>query len=417
MKALVALVVLAWASVATAQTEDAKATAERIVEIRIHGNHTTPDADVLALSGLEVGSSATEARLAEAVEKLRSSRRFEAAEVRRRFLSIEDPSAILVMIVVDEHPAVTADDPSPGLLRRLGFATMWLPILNYADGYGFTYGARFSFIEPLGPHTRISVPLSWGGERRAAFEIERTFSGGVVSRVNGSLATFRRVNPHFGVADLRHEARGRVERVLNSWLRVGGAVRTARVDFAGTENQHTAAGADVVFDTRIDPSFPRNALHTMLGWERMDFGAAGAGRWYGDLRGYAGVGGSRVLALRAQFSRVTAPLPPSEQALLGGSDSLRGYATGYRAGDNLAAVSAELRVPFTSPLRIGRFGVKAFVDAGTVWPDGERLANQRFDRGIGGGVYAGIAVLMFDLDVAWPESGGPRVHVGMGVTF
>jgi hemolysin activation/secretion protein len=124
-----------------------------------------------------------------------------------------------------------------------------------------------------------------------------------------------------------------------------------------------------------------------------------------------------VLALRAQFSRVTAPLPPSEQALLGGSDSLRGYATGYRAGDNLAAVSAELRVPFTSPLRIGRFGVKAFVDAGTVWPDGERLANQRFDRGIGGGVYAGIAVLMFDLDVAWPESGGPRVHVGMGVTF
>ena len=26
-------------------------------------------------------------------------------------------------------------------------------------------------------------------------------------------------------------------------------------------------------------------------------------------------------------------------------------------------------------------------------------------------------VFMLDLDVAWPESGSPRVHFGMGVTF
>jgi outer membrane protein assembly factor BamA len=383
----------------------------------VHGNHTTPDADILALSGLAVGDEASDARLETAAERMRASRRFEGVEVRRRFLSIEDPAAILVMIVVDEHPAVTAEDSTPGPWRRLRFASMWLPVLNYADGYGLTYGVRFSFIDPLGRDTRISVPLTWGGERRAAFEIERTFPAGLINRVSGSAGVHRHVNPFFDTPDLRYEARGRVERTVTPWLRVGGSARTARVEFSGTEAQHTAGGVDVVVDTRLDPSFPRNAVHATTGWERMGFEQGSASHVFGDLRGYLGVGGPRVLALRAQFSHVDAALPPPEQALLGGSDSLRGYRTGYRVGDNLAAVSAEVRVPLTSPLRIGRFGVKAFVDAGTTWPSGARLADQRFDHGIGAGVYAGIAVFMIDVDVAWPESGSPRAHVGMGVRF
>ena len=136
-------------------------TAERIAEIRVHGNHTTPGADVLALSGLVVGEPATEARLKEVEDTLRATRRFAGVEVRRRFQSIEDPSAILVVLVVDEHDAVTADNPMPGVLRRLGVASLWLPIFYFEDGYGLTYGARLSFVDPLGPHTRISVPLSW----------------------------------------------------------------------------------------------------------------------------------------------------------------------------------------------------------------------------------------------------------------
>ena len=83
----------------------------------------------------------------------------------------------------------------------------------------------------------------------------------------------------------------------------------------------------------------------------------------------------------------------------------------------MAAASAEVRVPLSSPLSFGRIGVKGFIDTGTVWPSGARLADQKFDHGIGGGVYAGIAAFMIDVDVAWPESGGPRAHVGLGVTF
>jgi outer membrane translocation and assembly module TamA len=62
-------------------------------------------------------------------------------------------------------------------------------------------------------------------------------------------------------------------------------------------------------------------------------------------------------------------------------------------------------------------GVKAFVDAGTTWTAAERLADQRLQRGVGGGVFLGAAAFMLDLDVAWPEEGNPRVHFGMGVKF
>jgi outer membrane protein assembly factor BamA len=321
------------------------------------------------------------------------------------------------MIVVNEHDAVSLSDPRPGPLRRLKVATMWLPVLSYADGYGFTYGVRVGFVDPLGPHTRISVPLTWGGERRAAMDIERTFDHALVTRVNGSLATYQRVNPHYDVPDVRLEARGRVERVFTKWVRAGVNGRTTRVDFAGVDARHSAAGVDIALDTRLDPSFPRNAVHAVVGWERMTFEDGSAGRWLGDVRGYIGIGGSKVLALRAQFAHATAALPLSEQPLLGGSGSLRGYRTGHRAGDNLAALSAEVRVPLSSPLSVGRFGVKGFVDAGTTWPAAARLRDQAFDRGIGGGVYFGVAAFTIDVDVAWPEAGGARTHVGFGVTF
>lgn len=406
--------------------------AERIVEIRVHGNHTTPDAEVLALTGLTVGDEATETRLHEAEQKLQNSHRFSDVEVRRRYLSISDPTQILVVVVVDEIEGISADDLTPGWIRRLKGSGMWLPILHYDDGYGWTYGVRVALAEPLGPHTRISVPLTWGGERRAGFEVERTFERGALSAIRGSLSTYRQVNPHFEIPDVRYEARVRAERAVTRWLRVGASARTARVDFGGLEDRHDAAGADFVVDTRVDPSFPRNAVHASLGWERVGFddaslggsnpinarpGRSGAGRWLGDARGYIGVVGSNVLALRAQFALSNAALPPSEQSLLGGGGSLRGYATGYRAGDNMTALSAEVRVPLNSPLSIGRFGAKAFVDAGTTWSSGTRLSNQRFDHGIGGGVYFGVAAITITLDVAWPESGNPRAHFGLGVTF
>jgi hemolysin activation/secretion protein len=122
--------------------------------------------------------------------------------------------------------------------------------------------------------------------------------------------------------------------------------------------------------------------------------------------------------VRLTTSQSSETLPPYEQALLGGTSLLRGYEFGYRAGDNLAAMSAEVRVPITSPMNLSRLGVKAFVDWGTVYPHGSKLKDQTFDRGIGGGVFLTATVIRMGLDVAWPRGGGSaRWHFGLGVTF
>jgi outer membrane protein assembly factor BamA len=391
-------------------------TPEKITEVRVHGNHTTPDADILGISGLSPGVEPSAARLKEAEQRLRASRRFEAVELRKRYLSITDPSQVLVMIVVDEHPAVTATDLTPGPLKKLRAMQMWLPILKHEDGYGFTYGARLAFKDSIGDRSRLSVPMTWGGERRIGLDAERSFDG-PISIVRGGVSLYRRVNPFFELPDRRTEARIEADKIFTPWLRAGVDGRVANVEFGPTyEQRHSAAGVHTVLDTRIDPSFPRNAIHTRVGWERLYFGGS-AGRWNTDARGYIGVGGSLVVALRAQLVKADDALPFAEQSLLGGSGTVRGYKTGHRAGDNLFATSAELRIPMNSPLEVGRFGFKAFVDAGTAWNNGARWDDEPFDRGIGGGVYLGAGPFIMDLDVAKPRTGTVRAHFGMGVTF
>jgi outer membrane protein assembly factor BamA len=411
MKAAAFLCVLLCAAPAVAQ--------EVIGEVRVHGNHTTPDADVLSLAGLAVGTAITGDTLTQAEKRLRDAGRFSNVEIRKRFRSLTDPSDVLLIVLVDEVVGVSSTDLTPSPLKRFRGAGMWLPVLDYADGYGFTYGARVSFVDVLGRRSRISIPLTWGGERRAALEVERAFDRGPLSRIEGTVSLTRRENPHFIIADTRRTVQLRGERTLTSWLRAGANVGMTNVRFGTLDQSHTATGVDVVVDTRRDPAFPRNAVHATVGWESLRFDTRPhASRRSSDVRGYVGLIGSSVLALRMSATQANTALPEYEQPLIGGTSLLRGYRFGYRAGDNLAAMSAEVRVPVTSPLSFGRFGVKGFVDYGTVYPHGAKLKDQAFDRGIGGGVFLTATVMRMGLDVAWPKGGDkPRWHFGLGVTF
>src|SRR6266511_2854520 len=171
-----AAIVAAVLAAASAAAQPATAQHEVIGEVRVHGNHTTPDGDVLALAGLMVGSPLTPDTLQAAETRLRVSNRFANVEVRKRFRSLTDASDVLVIILVDEVTGVSDTDLTPGPLKRLRGAGMWLPVLDYADGYGFTYGARVSFVDALGSRSRISFPLTWGGERRAALDVDRSMA-------------------------------------------------------------------------------------------------------------------------------------------------------------------------------------------------------------------------------------------------
>jgi hemolysin activation/secretion protein len=187
---------------------------------------------------------------------------------------------------------------------------------------------------------------------------------------------------------------------------------------------------DAALDTRVDPVFPRNAVLASVTWERFGYSgplaAADGGdpaatrtgsfsRTTTDLQGYLGLWKANVFAVRARLATSSEPPPPYEQLLLGGTSSLRGYDLGYRAGDNLAAVSTELRMPITSPVSVARLGLKGFYDWGTVYPLGAKLADQRFDAGYGGGMFLTATVLSMGFDVAWRHTGGVNFHFSMGV--
>src|SRR5215212_5054847 len=95
------IVLLICAGTATAQTSPGV-----VGEVRVHGNHTTPDAVILGIIGDVVGKPATDQLMKEIEDRLDKSGRFDGIEVRKRFRSIENPDDILLMIVVDEVPGI-----------------------------------------------------------------------------------------------------------------------------------------------------------------------------------------------------------------------------------------------------------------------------------------------------------------------
>ena len=55
---------------------------------------------------------------------------------------------------------------------------MFLPILTYADGYGFTYGGRVSTIDLFGVGERAVGAADLGRHAARGVEVERTFKTG-----------------------------------------------------------------------------------------------------------------------------------------------------------------------------------------------------------------------------------------------
>jgi len=257
-------------------------------------------------------------------------------------------------------------------------------------------------------------------ERQARVQLERAFKSGPIERVSGEYGISQRENPHYEIDDRRIGFSARLESAPLRWLRLGAGGRSDDVKFGDVDDRVSRVGGDVTVDTRVDPANPRNAVHLIFGIDHLTFdnGDFGAIQKRADINGYVGLFRQIVLAVRGLSITADHELPAYEHSLLGGAANLRGYDTGYKAGDNIAAVSAELRIPLTSPLQIGRFGVKAFVDAGTTYAVGEKLKDQHLeDRGIGGGAYLQLTLIDISLDVARSRQGDTQFHFGLGVTF
>ncbi len=401
----------------TAAEPQAPAVTETITEIRVHGNATIADDEVIRLAGVGVGTPLAPDAIAAIEKRLRDSGRFDEVLVRKGYRSLAMDQVALVLIV-HERPGVSPTGERPSVLRRLRNRLMFLPILSYDDGYGFTYGLRTSTVNALGLGERLSVPASWGGTRRIALEADRTFHGGPLTRVLGSVGLSQRENPFFELDDRRTDVSGRVERRVFRNLVLGAGATHTNVTFGGEDDRFWTGGADVTLDTRGDPAFPSDAVLLGAAWNTLRVNQREPiGRLRLDGRGYKRVFRQVVAAVRAQYDRADAQLPPYEAWLLGGGSTLRGFPAGSFIGDRRLVGSAEVRVPFSSPLSVGRLGVTVFYDAGIIAPFGTPLGDAPIHRGAGAGLFLLAPLINLNLSVAHGLHDGTRVVFGTGFSF
>lgn len=400
---------------------------EHVVEIQVHGNLLTPDAEVLRIAGVETGMAVEANTIVDAAARLRAAKKFEQVDVLKRFASIADPSQISLVILVDEGPVTLHDDgrvtpgadgpPIPGLSKASALGLMFMPILKFEDGYGFSYGARAAIPDVAGKGSRISFPATWGGEKRAAAEFDLPMNVGL-SRVQAGGGIGRRKNPFFLANDDRTGVWVRGDRTIARPLRVGASAEWEHVTFGEVADRFVRLGGDVTFDTRIDPILARNAIVARAAWDHLAFAnAPNANRADADVCGYLGLLGQSVLMIRGQWEGSSQGLPLYLRPLLGGVANLRGFKAGSAAGDTLVGATAELRVPISSPLDIVKVGLSAFLDTAAVYDRGQHVRDQHFERGTGGGVWLSAAVVRFDLYVAHAFDGSTRAQFSASFSF
>jgi outer membrane protein assembly factor BamA len=395
--------------------------AEVLTAIQVQGNVVSTDDEVRRIAGVEIGAPVAADLVDTVTARLRASKRFETIEVRKRFASIADPSQIVLVIIVNEGAVrieMTGDPEHPTrVVRSRRPNLLFLPILSSEDGYGFTYGGLFTRPNPFGPKSRLSFPATWGGEKKAAIELDKIVEGGHTSRVTATGSISRRTNPFYDADDDRRGVQLRGEHDLRPAVRVGATLGWQSVSFLGTDESITQAGADVVLDTRPDPVLPRNAVYVRASLDRLGLSGGSANRSTLDARGYLGLFRQNILAVRALREDSDTPLPPYLKPMLGGMSNLRGFQAGTAVGDTLAAGSVELIIPLTSPISFGQFGVSAFHDIGTVYNKGDRFEDQKWRRSYGGSVWFSAAFIQLNLAVAHGLGASTRVHFGGTISF
>lgn len=389
----------------TTGTQEAGPTTGTIVEIRVHGNHSIPDQELLGIAGVAEGDR-LEPGILEAVERrLLASGRVESVEIRTRYRSLSDTHRVALILLVKEKVPVRDK-------------VLVAPIFNWTDEYGVTFGGRFTFLDLAGMDERISVPLSWGGERQAAVEMSRRFESGPLDLLEAGFGVRQRDNPHFEIADRRTRAWVRALRGFGP-LAVDAGVSWADVDFGELGAPTLRWGTGIALDTRRERDLPRDAFYAGARWSRLDLleGGPAFDLVTLDLRGYKAFIGRSVLAAQVRWEGADGRLPDWERPFLGGAATLRGHDAGELVGDNRALGALEWRLPVTPPLEVGEAGVLLFFDTGAVYDHGTALGDARFHHGVGAGAWLDAALLGLKIDVGWDLADAVRVHFSTGVRF
>ncbi len=280
-----------------------------------------------------------------------------------------------------------------------------------------------STIGLLGVGERLSVPLTWGGTRRAALEFDRTFKRGPLTRVESSVGIWQRENPRFELDDQRVELKGRAERRV----RAGAEGRHLRLAQLGRlrRRRRPSSGRSARtrrIDTRADPTFPRNAVFLGTGGPACT-SAAPPTAHRPLLHGRARLRRASSARPWARSASSTRPprraCPTYERLLLGGASTLRGFRAGTFDGDRPLVTSAELRVPMTlgaEQRATGRASASSTPARRGTRPSAPPTAPGTTASAAACSCIAPLVRL--NLDVAHGlTDGDTRVHLGVGFAF
>ena len=392
---------------------------ETVVEVRVHGNYSVPDAEVLEMAGVAVGDVAGPGIGDAVARRLEATGRFETVEVRKRYRSLAATDRVALVIVVRERAGASHANPVLRSLGRLADWPMFLPILDYEEGYGTTYGVHTSLVDVLGADSRLSIPVTWGADKGVSFEAQKRLSGRFIDRVAAGVSRGRRRHPYYDVDDDRTRFWVGIGRGLGSRFRVSAETSREEVRFFQHADRLTRSFVRLDYGGASASLFARDDVRASAAIERVAI-AGGQGVFLRpriDAQAFKGVGGQAVLAARVLFEGASAALPPYERLLLGGEGTLRGWRVGSRVGDRLVAASVELRLPVVSPLSMGTAGLRVFYDTAAAYDAGHSLHDQRFLKGAGAGVFLVLPFGSLHVDAGHDLRGSVRLHAGAGVGF
>lgn len=129
--------------------------------------------------------------------------------------------------------------------------------------------------------------------------------------------------------------------------------------------------------------------------------------WLGQVQRVQRLGAKNLLIGALELQLTPNSLLPSQQFVIGGGLSVRGYRQNARSGDNGVRFSLEDRISLVQNSEGSSiFQLAPFVDLGTVWnhsSNPNKLPNQDFLAGIGlGAIWQPIQGLSLRLDYAYP---------------
>ncbi|MEM9216744.1 MAG: ShlB/FhaC/HecB family hemolysin secretion/activation protein [Cyanobacteria bacterium P01_F01_bin.150] len=120
--------------------------------------------------------------------------------------------------------------------------------------------------------------------------------------------------------------------------------------------------------------------------------------WIGQVQRAQRIGRQNLLILQLDSQFTPDPLLTSEQFVIGGGQSVRGFRQNVRAGDNGVRFSTEYRHTLASKEEHYQLQMAPFFDLGTVWNNAknEELPDQKFIAGLG-------MSLILTVEEDWPD--------------